>query len=271
MRPFLFASMLSAPQPEYRDMSIKIEEGKVYLRDERNGNVHPYEELLAQMDYMKPFIGGKETVDEPKSELRVNLSGLERAAEYDKLVGMTPEERKEYLGGRLAPWERPDYLSNADAVPPPPGAPAARKPVVNVASQPQQPAQTPPPAATLATTDAAPAGAQAVSAADVPTRETSLNPGVETSLTPNAVTSNESVADVTAQVVEANNLRAADVAAVAQAAEAAPPTNGTQKRYRLGDKATSKGYTLDALRAQGWTNEQLIAEEYLVEVPQDNG
>lgn len=79
---------------------VSIEEGKVYLRDTRNGNIHPYEHLLSQMPYMLKFIGGKKG-DEVPEDVRpqppmAHMTSQERAAEYDKRARMSNEEREEY-------------------------------------------------------------------------------------------------------------------------------------------------------------------------------
>lgn len=75
----------------------ELEEGKVYLRDTRNGNFHPYEHLLAQMSYMNKFIAGKAGEEVPV-DLRPQppmayLTPQERAKEYDRLAVMPNKER----------------------------------------------------------------------------------------------------------------------------------------------------------------------------------
>lgn len=76
---------------------LKLEDGKVYLRDTRNGRVHQYEDTLAQMGYMKRFVAGEEETPQTQeltaSGFNVSLTGLERAAEWDRRAALTPEQR----------------------------------------------------------------------------------------------------------------------------------------------------------------------------------
>lgn len=79
----------------------ELKEGQVYLRDTRNGNIHPYENLLAQMSYIQKFIAGKKG-DEIPEDLRprppmAHMTPLERAAEFDRLARMSNEEREAEL------------------------------------------------------------------------------------------------------------------------------------------------------------------------------
>lgn len=140
---------------------LELEEGRVYIRDQRNGNIHPYEDLLAQMPYMKTFVAGTEEEKAVENDTsHITLSGLARAAEWDRLAQMTPEQRLKELDGKPAPWERPDYLNAADQVAAPEDAAKARKTPTAVAPAPAAPAVEPapqtPPAATEAAPEAAP-------------------------------------------------------------------------------------------------------------------
>lgn len=73
---------------------MKLENGRVYLRDTRNGTIHQYQPLLAEMRYMQRFIAGEETSAQPiKPDAKIQLSGTERAAEFDRLASMTAKQR----------------------------------------------------------------------------------------------------------------------------------------------------------------------------------
>lgn len=76
---------------------MKIEKDKVYLRDIRNGRVFPYEEALTHMSYIEKFVGGAEGKPIQRATMHVSLNGQEKAAEFDRLAAMTPDERKAEL------------------------------------------------------------------------------------------------------------------------------------------------------------------------------
>lgn len=75
-----------------KQIPLKMVEGKVYLRDTRNGKVHQYEDLLSNMSYMERFVFGEEPPKPVEQALHVTLSGIDRAAEWDRLASMTPEQ-----------------------------------------------------------------------------------------------------------------------------------------------------------------------------------
>lgn len=89
---------------------IQIEEGKIYLRDSRNGTIHNWEHLLSQMSYMVKFVGGKKGEEIP-NDLRpqppmAHLSPVDRAAEFDKRARMTNEQREQYDAEQEAAREK---------------------------------------------------------------------------------------------------------------------------------------------------------------------
>lgn len=74
---------------------LELVEGKVYLRDKRNGRVHQYEELLGNMSYMERFVEGEEPKNAgPVNTPRFNSSAQDRAAEWDRQASLTPEQRE---------------------------------------------------------------------------------------------------------------------------------------------------------------------------------
>jgi hypothetical protein len=80
----------------------EYEEGKVYLRDTRNGMIHEYQELLANMSYMERFIYSKGAEQERRlaNVPTFKSSAQERAADFDRLAAMKPEEREAELKRR---------------------------------------------------------------------------------------------------------------------------------------------------------------------------
>lgn len=90
--------MSKAPvaEPQY-------EEGKVYLRDKRNGRLHEYQELLAGMSYMERIVYSKEAMEQEKRSVNIPVfksSAQERAADFDRLASMKPEDREAELKRR---------------------------------------------------------------------------------------------------------------------------------------------------------------------------
>lgn len=85
---------------------VALEQGVVYLRDRRNGRVYQYEELLSQMGHIEKFlyegkVPDRVTLDTP-GQMKVNTTALERAADWDRLAAMKPEEREAELEKRAA-------------------------------------------------------------------------------------------------------------------------------------------------------------------------
>lgn len=77
---------------------IKLEQGRIYLRDRRNGRVFQYEEALSQLGYIERFLfEGTVPEREPLNITKVTLSGIEKAAEWDRLASMTNAEREAEL------------------------------------------------------------------------------------------------------------------------------------------------------------------------------
>ena len=68
-------------------------EGRLYMRDTRNGRIHEYQPLLAEMGYMQRFIYGQETGASQAPQLKTQLVGAERAAEYDRRAALSQDER----------------------------------------------------------------------------------------------------------------------------------------------------------------------------------
>ncbi len=77
-----------------------LKEGKVYLRDTRNGRIYQYEDTLAQMGYIERFVAGKEQPKVHQSGMVTQMSSAEKAAEFDRLAAMTNEEREAELAKR---------------------------------------------------------------------------------------------------------------------------------------------------------------------------
>lgn len=91
---------------------VKLEEGKMYLRDKRNGRIFQYEESLAELRYIERFEFNGELPKEPSDgyETKITLSGIEKAAEWDRLASLKPEEREAELNKRKAYEEEQEAL-----------------------------------------------------------------------------------------------------------------------------------------------------------------
>lgn len=82
---------------------IKLERGRIYLRDKRNGRVFQYEEPLSNMSYIERFEYDGTMPDKPSLGVtKITLSGIEKAAEWDRLAAMSPEQREKELADRAA-------------------------------------------------------------------------------------------------------------------------------------------------------------------------
>lgn len=93
---------------------VPLVQGRIYLRDKRNGRILQYEELLANMAFIEKFeYTGKlpDPVD-PAWKTKITLSGLEKAAEFDRLASMKPEQRVEELAKREAYVEEQQALTH---------------------------------------------------------------------------------------------------------------------------------------------------------------
>lgn len=82
---------------------VKLDLGRIYLRDKRNGRIFQYEDALAELSYIErfEFTGELPTPEKPGTD-RITLSGLAKAADWDRLASMKPEEREAELERRSA-------------------------------------------------------------------------------------------------------------------------------------------------------------------------
>lgn len=82
----------------------QYEEGKVYLRDKRNGNIHEYQDLLGGMSYMERFVyNAKEEASKTEYHPPVFVgTGADRAAEFDRLASLTNKDREAELKAKAA-------------------------------------------------------------------------------------------------------------------------------------------------------------------------
>lgn len=101
-----------------KKIPLLLVEGKVYLRDTRNGNIHQYEDLLANMSYMQRFVHGEEVAPLVQEPLHITLSGIDRAAEWDRLAAMKPADRDAELAKKYN-VEIPDEAKVAENPPQP--------------------------------------------------------------------------------------------------------------------------------------------------------
>lgn len=85
---------------KYEDGQPVLEDGVVYLRDIRNGKIYQYEASLAQMSFIEVFTAGQQPAEEGKEDdgrprpPAPEMTALERAAEYDRIAALSPEERE---------------------------------------------------------------------------------------------------------------------------------------------------------------------------------
>lgn len=129
---------------------MELEDGKVYLRDTRNGRVYQYEDTLAQMGYMRRFVQGEDDMPQQQeataSGYNVSLTGLDRAAEWDRQAAMTPEQRKEASAKRNATAADTAAKANAAPAAPVTAAQPAKAPAPVPAPTPAASATVAPPA-----------------------------------------------------------------------------------------------------------------------------
>lgn len=124
--------------------------GKVYLRDTRNGQIHDLQSPLDTMPYMAKFIAGEEVPRAGETPKLVGeLTGHERAAEYDRLASMSKEDREaeqqridnaraaqaetDSRAAELIAAEQAQIAATAAKAPPPPLVPTTVTPVVDPA------------------------------------------------------------------------------------------------------------------------------------------
>lgn len=79
-------------------MGIKLVKGKTYLFDNRNGNIHPFEPLLAGMNYMVAFTAEKGMKLPPLATevpgAYSELSAVDKANEWDRLARLPKAKRE---------------------------------------------------------------------------------------------------------------------------------------------------------------------------------
>lgn len=81
---------------------IKLELGRIYLRDKRNGRVFQYEEPLSNLSYIERFeFDGKLPSKDDAGFNKLTLSGQAKAADWDRLAAMPTKEREAELERRV--------------------------------------------------------------------------------------------------------------------------------------------------------------------------
>jgi hypothetical protein len=120
---------------------IKMEEGRVYLRDKRNGTVYQFEDTLSRMGFIESFVYGEEepTVDLGAVVVSASMSALERAAAWD-------EKARQNLKANTVVEVAADDGGAKEANTPPPATPpvAPQTPPATPGASPTAPATMPP-------------------------------------------------------------------------------------------------------------------------------
>lgn len=81
---------------------IKLEMGRIYLRDKRNGRVFQYEEPLSNLSYIERFeFDGKLPSKDDAGFNKLTLTGQAKAADWDRLAAMPTAEREAELERRV--------------------------------------------------------------------------------------------------------------------------------------------------------------------------
>lgn len=114
---------MNAEAKEITVDGVKLHEGTVYLRDRRNGRIHQFQELLAGLSHIERFVyDGTLPSATSSGFVRVNMTAQEKAADWDRLASMKPEEREAELAEREKYVEQQRELATRDT-----GEPAKKR------------------------------------------------------------------------------------------------------------------------------------------------